>query len=116
MFMQNDTVFVTTTAGSEKEATSLETVILEDRLAACVQRLTIASAYWWKGKIEHEPEILLLIKTRADLAEDLMDKIRREHSYETPEIVVFPVTGGLPGYLSWISNSCREPKKERPDE
>ncbi len=116
MSEQTNTVFVTTTAVSEEEATALEAVALEGRLAACVQRLNIASAYWWKGRIEREPEILLLMKTRADLVDELIEKIRREHSYDVPEIVVFPVTGGLPEYLSWVQHSCCVPMKDGQDE
>ena len=99
--------FVTTTVASREQALGLESIILEGRLAACVQRIDIESAYWWKGRIEREPEILLLVKTCGDMVESLISVIQENHTYETPEIVAFPIASGLPDYLKWIDSICR---------
>jgi periplasmic divalent cation tolerance protein len=77
---------------------------VENRLAACVQFTSIDSIYRWKGAVESASEYVLLAKTRSDLADDLVSFIRANHSYEVPEITVMPIAGGLPEYLSWISD------------
>ena len=76
--------------------------LLENRLAACVQTLPIQSAYRWKGAIQREPEILLLIKTKAALYPEVEAHLRANHPYETPEIVWLPIAAGFAGYLAWI--------------
>ena len=76
--------------------------LLENRLAACVQALLIHSAYRWKGAIQREPEILLLIKTKAALYPEVEAYLRANHPYETPEILWLPIAAGFAGYLAWI--------------
>lgn len=95
-------VTVTTTVDTDAKAIALARVIVEQRLAACVQRLPVESTYQWQGAIEEAKEILLVAKTQATKAAALMDLIREHHSYETPEIVVTPIKDGLPEYLAWI--------------
>jgi periplasmic divalent cation tolerance protein len=95
-------VVVSTTAGSETDAQTLASRIVEERLAACVQCLPIRSTYRWKGAVENASEQLLLCKTRASLAPKLTDLIRSIHPYELPEILVTSVRAGLPEYLNWI--------------
>jgi len=97
-----DHVVLTTTAADRAEAGRLARLLIDQRLAACVQLLPIDSHYRWNGQIEQVSEILLLIKTRGALSEPAMAAIKAAHSYETPEILVLPVTGGLPAYLAWI--------------
>jgi periplasmic divalent cation tolerance protein len=106
-------VVVTTTVDSEKAAAELARQIVESRLAACVQRLPITSNYWWKGKLETTPEILLLAKTRRSLAARLTRFIRRHHAYEVPEITVTPIVGGWTDYLQWIATETAAPAKSR---
>ena len=98
---------VTTTIGNRKQATALATSIVEARLAACVQQGAIQSVYRWKGKMDSGKEILLSCKTRAALAPALLKFIRAQHPYELPEIIVTPITDGLPAYLAWIRKETR---------
>jgi periplasmic divalent cation tolerance protein len=100
-------IFVTTTVSAAEEADRLENLLLEEKLVACVQRIDINSAYWWKGRVEREPEILLLMKTAGSLENAVIERIEENHSYELPEIVTFPVSGGLADYLNWIEATCR---------
>ena len=100
-------VTVTTTVGGKTRADSLAKAIVAARLAACVQRLPIRSVYWWRGRMESSAEHLLTAKTRAGLAARLVRFIRAQHPYELPEIVVTPISGGLPGYLAWIAAETR---------
>jgi periplasmic divalent cation tolerance protein len=93
---------VLTTVGSREAADSIADTVLERRLAACVQLLTIDSTYRWKGEIVREPEILLMIKTSTGRYAELETAIDEVHPYEVPEILLLPVEAGLPAYLGWI--------------
>jgi periplasmic divalent cation tolerance protein len=95
------------TAGSEAEAEAIAEALVAERLAACVQLSPIKSRFVWKGAVQRDDEILLLIKTKAGLFEDVRARIRALHSYETPEIVMLPVTAGDADYLAWIAAETR---------
>jgi periplasmic divalent cation tolerance protein len=90
------------TASDRSEAERIAGLLVGQGLAACVQLLPIDSVYMWKGKIEMNGEILLLIKTRADHVDKAMLAIKAAHSYEVPEIIAVPIEVGLPEYLAWI--------------
>ena len=100
-------VTILTTAGSTEDAERIAEALLTENLAACVQIVPIRSRYLWKGEIERSAEELLLIKTRAALFEAVRARIRALHSYETPEIIALPVSGGDEDYLAWLEASTR---------
>ena len=106
-------VVVSTTAGSEPEAKDLARRIINERLAACVQYTPIQSTYRWKGAVESASEYLLLAKTRASLADELIACIRNVHSYEVPEIIVTPISGGFEKYLDWVKAETRTSNNAR---
>jgi periplasmic divalent cation tolerance protein len=102
--MPSDYLQVTTTTDSEAEAVRLARLGVENRLAACGQVLSpIQSTYWWQGKLESAREWMVIFKTTAERAEQLMERLRAEHSYETPDIVAVPIVSGSSAYLRWIS-------------
>jgi periplasmic divalent cation tolerance protein len=77
--------------------------LLQDHLVACGQRTgRVTSRYWWRDSLEQAEEWLVLLKTRVDLAPQVVDAVARQHPYETPEVIVLPIAGGLSGYLEWI--------------
>jgi periplasmic divalent cation tolerance protein len=93
---------VLTTTSSREEARVLAGKLVENRLAACVQMLPIESVYAWKGKVQSDDEILLLIKTRRELYAPLEAFIKEVHSYEVPEIVQLSAETVSDSYLRWI--------------
>jgi periplasmic divalent cation tolerance protein len=96
-------VFVYTTYPSVVEAERAGRRIVELRLAACVNILPgMISHYWWEGKVERGEEAVMILKTRAELAEDVRAAVKGMHPYTTPAIVFLPVEGGDPNYLNWI--------------
>lgn len=99
----SDHVQVMTTAGSEEEAGRIASLLVERKLAACVQVVgPITSRYRWQGKVEEEREWQCLAKTTAAAYERVEAAIREVHSYEEPEIIATPIVAGSAGYLAWI--------------
>ena len=88
--------------GDRDEARTIASALVERRLAACVQLLPIESLYVWEGEVVDEEEILLLVKTRADAYDAIVEAVRSLHSYEVPEIVSIDVAAGDRRYLDWI--------------
>lgn len=100
---------VLTTTDSEANALSLGRGILESRLAACVQiNGPVRSLYWWQGSIDDAQEWQLFIKTTAERLPELEAHIKVNHSYDTPEIIVTPITGGSAEYLGWVKTETEQ--------
>lgn len=93
---------IMTTAASAADAERLTALLLKHKLAACIQHLPIKSFYVFEGEQCHEPEILLLLKTRAALYEQIEALFKTEHPYTVPEILQIPVNQGFAPYLSWL--------------
>jgi periplasmic divalent cation tolerance protein len=91
-----------TTVPSRDEAASIAHLLIDEKLAACVQLLPIESFYVWEGKTQNEAELLLLIKTRTALFESAIARIKAVHPYSVPEIVGTEFLAGFKGYLDWI--------------
>jgi periplasmic divalent cation tolerance protein len=91
-----------TTAPTREEATKLAKLLIDEKLAACVQLLPVESFYVWEGKAQNEAEFLLLAKTRTALFEPAIARIKAVHSYSVPEIVGTPFLAGSRPYLDWI--------------
>ena len=97
-------VFITT--GNRGEAEKIAGRILEEKLAACVNIVDdIESLYWWKGRIEKGVESLMIIKSRIEKLPELIRLVKKEHSYEVPEIIAVPILAGSPDYLKWLDES-----------
>ncbi|TRY58452.1 hypothetical protein DNTS_002072 [Danionella cerebrum] len=83
--------------------------IVQKKLAACVNIIPqITSVYEWKGKIEEDSEVLLMIKTRSSKIPDLAEYVRSNHPYEVAEVISFPIDQGNPPYLKWIGDVVPE--------
>jgi periplasmic divalent cation tolerance protein len=96
-------VLVYTTWPTIVEAERAGRTIVERRLAACVNILPgMISHYWWEGKVERTEEVVMVIKTRASLAEPVSRTVKEMHSYTTPAIMVMPVESADPAYHAWI--------------
>ena len=79
-------------------------VLLNKKLAACIQVQNIESHYRWQGKINNDAEYLLMIKTKNSLYLQVEKAIKSVHNYEIPEIISLPVKQGYKEYLSWIDD------------
>jgi periplasmic divalent cation tolerance protein len=98
------------TAPDAETAARIARVLVEERLAACVNLVPgVRSLYRWKGRVEDAGEVLLLIKTRAERLDALAARLRALHPYELPELVALPATGGLGAYLDWVAAEAVAP-------
>ena len=96
-------IVVLMTAANREEASRVAEMLVEARLAACVQILPeMQSVYRWQGEVARESEVMLLAKTNLDRFDDLDRAVREIHSYETPEIIALPVTAVSAPYLDWL--------------
>jgi periplasmic divalent cation tolerance protein len=94
---------VSTTLATQSAAAEMAAVLVQERLAACVQILgPVESVYRWKGAVEHATEWLCLAKTVEPKLEALLARVRALHSYEQPEIIAVPIAGADAGYLEWL--------------
>ena len=106
--MLSDHVVVASTTGSENAARALAAGVVEARLGACAQIVgPITSVYRWEGAVQTEQEWRVEIKTATDQVAALTEHIKANHSYDVPEIVVTPITGGSTEYLSWLVEETR---------
>lgn len=95
-------VYATFPAGEVAESIGAD--LVGARLAACVNMLPgMTSVYRWEGKINRDAETVMIIKTRAALAEAVIAAVRARHPYDNPALLVLPVGGGSPDFLAWIA-------------
>jgi len=95
------------TAPNPRVARRLATAALAARLIACANLVPqIESHYWWRGKIERSGEVLMICKTRRSLVGRLATLVRALHPYETPEVLIVPLTAGSVAYLAWLGEAA----------
>jgi periplasmic divalent cation tolerance protein len=93
------------TFGSEYDAAKIGRELVKARLAACVNYFPVKSIYRWKEEIEDSEETAMIVKTRSDLVDDLIKKVKYLHPYEVSCIVSMSIEKGNPEYLEWIRES-----------
>ncbi|PRM89050.1 divalent-cation tolerance protein CutA [Aliarcobacter cryaerophilus] len=98
-------VIVQTTTSNEEEAKKIAKILIQDKLAACVQLKDIESLYNWDGKLCCERETLLSIKTKKELFSKVKSKILELHSYDTPEIIELDISNISEDYLKFIKEN-----------
>ena len=90
-------------------ARTIADALVGERLAACVSRLPgVQSTYRWREGVEHDEEVLLLIKTASERLDELSARIQALHPYELPELVAVEAVGGLAPYLAWVAEQTRD--------
>ena len=100
---------VLVTCGTIVEARRIANEVVRKRLAACVNIVLgpIQSIYRWKGKVQSEREVLIVIKTTVKRLVELEKEVKQLHSYDVPEFVVVPISAGSPEYLAWLEESVK---------
>ena len=108
--MPENQLVVFCTCPDPQSAETIATLLVEERLAACVNLVpALTSIYRWQDQLRREPECLLLIKTSAARFETLRARLRALHPYDTPEIVALPISHGDSEYLQWLTENLELP-------
>lgn len=104
VFSESEQVaFLYGTCASLDQARTIARVLVEEKIAACVNIIPhVCSFYVWEGKVQEDEEVSVIMKTRRSLAESVIQRFKELHSYECPAIVSFDVGMGNRDYLSWI--------------
>ncbi len=97
------------TAPSKEAAVDLGRILVESRLAACVNILpNMTSIYWWENKVTQSEEAVLLAKTSADLVDALMMEVKKNHPYTIACAMSVRVENSLPAYAHWLHSELRK--------
>ena len=99
-------IVVFVTASSLSEAKKISDNLLSKKLAACVSIVPkVRSNFIWKGNMTEANEVLLIAKTKFSKFNELEKQVKKNHSYEVPEIIALPIVAGNKEYLKWIDDS-----------
>ena len=110
-------VVLLSTTASVDEARQISDHLITNHLAACVNIIpSIQSVYWWDNKVNHDAEVLMLIKTESSFIEEVEQSIRELHSYQTPELIALPLQYGIAEYLQWMSEALSPTNESRSDQ
>ena len=104
--MHGNHIIIFVTVDSEEQASRISDVLLQKKLIACANIVKdVRSFFWWKGQVDSCSELLMIMKSRGELLDDIVDEVKSHHNYEVPEIVAMPILGGNSSYLRWIDES-----------
>lgn len=104
----SDVCIIHVTCPDTAVAHTIADTLVAERAAACVSIVPgLQSVYRWQGRIEHDAQVLLLIKTTTRCCECVQQRVFDMHPDELPEVIAVPVTQGLPGYLDWVASETQ---------
>ena len=107
-YRAEDYCLIYVTCANPQEAEKIGTVLVKQRLVACVNILPpIQSIYWWQGQVENSTEWAFTAKTRHALMADITQKIREIHSYDLPCVVALPFQHAEEDFLNWIDQETQ---------
>jgi len=102
---KNAVAMVFCTFPNRESACQTGTVLLESQVVACVSIVPgVESIYRWKGEIQRENEVLVMLKTTREKLDDLEAALQNLHPYDVPEIIALPLMAGAKSYLDWVRN------------
>ncbi|MHC4599142.1 MAG: divalent-cation tolerance protein CutA [Planctomycetota bacterium] len=109
--METEFVTVFVTSPGRETSLAIASALVEERIAACVNVVPgLVSVYRWEGKVQQDPEELLVAKTRRSLLGNLEERVKALHPYDVPEVVALPILDGSREYLDWLAESTAPPE------
>lgn len=107
--MPAEYIVVFVTCKDEIEAKKISESLLRERLVACVNGIPkVHSLFWWEGKIDQADEVLLVLKSEFRLLPEIIEHVKKNHSYSVPEVIALAVVGGNPDYLQWLRTELKK--------
>jgi len=110
-------IIILVTAKDVEEGRKIMRALLEKKLIACANMTQgVESMFWWEGKLDSASEVLLVMKSRKVLFNQIIKAIKAVHSYSVPEILALPILFGEKNYLNWLKLETAQiliPKKEK---
>ena len=101
--METKLIYVTTS--DVHEAKKIGRLLVEKRLAACVNILgAIESMFWWEDAVQEAGEVAFIAKTTRERVPELIAAVKANHSYECPCVVTLSIEEGNPDFLKWITD------------
>ncbi len=99
---------VLVTAGSMEEAEKIAGKLLDEKKAACVNIIPgVKSFFRWENKKESGEEVLMIVKSRVEILDEVIEVVKTNHSYDVPEIIALPIAGGDENYLKWMEGEIK---------
>jgi len=95
-----------TVCADDEEAMTIGEALVTEGLAACTNRWSIDSVYRHDGEVRHGEETAMIVKTKVANVQDVFQKIKELHSYDTPAIFVLPTGVVEENYLDWVQGTC----------
>ena len=100
-----DFLLIMSTCPTREVAIEIARALLEAGHAACVNVVPgVHSMYVWRGEVQAEDEVLLLIKTPAAKFPALREALVAQHPYELPEVIAVGIEDGHHAYLDWLAD------------
>ena len=106
--MSNDFIIIETTVRDLDEANKIAKILLDKKIAGCVNFKKIVSNYFWQGEINHDQEILLSIKSQEKFFPEICQEIKKNHSYQIPQIFSIKIQNIDETYASWLRSSLKK--------
>ena len=101
-------IVIFATFPSREEAEKASSVLLDEKLIACANIIgDVSSFFWWNAKIDSAHEVMMIAKTNESLFAEVEQTLKKNHSYEVPEIIGLPICVGSQSYLDWIDESVK---------
>ncbi len=110
--MDDRAVMILVTTGGRNDAERLGEGLVVEHLAGCCTVIPMVhSFYYWEGQLKREHESLLIVKTVQSRAKAVEEYVRKNHTYELPEIIQVAIEDGAPRYLQWLAEQVSEPPR-----
>ncbi len=107
--MDTNTFIIILITANANEAPKISRALIDQKKAACVNTVSgIKSLFWWEGKIDLAQENMLIVKTKLELLNEIIELVKTIHSDKVPEIIALPIISGNKGYLEWINKVLKE--------
>ena len=106
---KNDFCIVYVTINRKNTALEIAEKLIEERLAACCTIISnVESVYFWEGKVQHDGELLMMIKSHLSKFSELERIVSDIHPYEVPEIIAVPIAQGSKKYIDWFEKTINK--------